>query len=505
MSCGGWLSGAIAAPMLGRTDDLKRPTQSSRLRMVLLCLMGWAVMGAGQAQEPVVPADSRFVMSFFKANTSGGDERLYIAVSPDGQHWTALNGGQPVWQDPLWPSYMVRDPTIVFHKGYYWVAHTSGYYGRHPVYPSFGLLRSKDLLNWTKVGEIDTSIPGMTDPFTWNPCFFKDSDGSLHVFVSISPINGNTFYPVPEMRTYELHPLNDDLTEWSAPAVVELPHSNTNEFWAWKDGDTYHAVYVSFAAHGQLVHTTSEHLLTGWGNERILGFHAEEGIFVLKKPDGGYRLYSETGNGTATGYMWRDTDPQFKTFTAPTLTVTDTPMRNGKTTALAGFLSYDTWRASRMADLPPAESERDADPDQDGMSNFLEYAFDLNPRETSSAPFQLTEGGPAGMTLKWRRAPSRKDAQIAPQFSSDLQSWDAAPAGFTIQSVTLMTDGTEEIQAKRTAGPGLEAAGFVRLQVAGTAEAKAAALLETPAELPTKKLKKLQHRAKAAKRQARAR
>ena len=71
------------------------------------------------------------------------------------------------------------------------------------------------------------------NPFTWNPCFFTDSDGSLHVFVSISPINGDTFYPIPALRTYELHPLNDDLTEWSAPALVELPHSNTNEFWAW--------------------------------------------------------------------------------------------------------------------------------------------------------------------------------------------------------------------------------------------------------------------------------
>ncbi len=431
----------------------------------MLAAAALAMTCPAPAQEPSVPANTRFVMSYFKANNGGGDERLFISVSPDGQNWTALNGGQAVWQHPNYPNYVVRDPTIVFHKGFYWVAHTSGRYGVHPERPSFGLLKSKDLINWTQVGEINTSIPNMVDPFTWNPCFFKDGDGSLHVFVSISRINANnSTYPIPDLRTYELHPLNDDLTEWSAPTVVQLPHSNTNEFWAWKDGETYHAVYVSFNSNGNLVHATSKSLLTGWGNERVFGFATEEGLFVLKKPDGNYRLYTETGNGTATGYMWRDTNPEFSVFTQAAMTTTDTPMRNGKPAAIAGFLSYDAWRADRMGGLPIIDSERLADPDYDGQNNFLEYALDLNPRERSPAALTLSGNGATGLTARWRQAPSRKDAQVALQRTPDLGSWNLS-AGFVVQSVALMIDGSEEVTAIHAAAASQERSNFVRLRV----------------------------------------
>src|SRR5688572_1769864 len=116
MGCEARGPGAIARKMRG-TD----PNPTSRLpiavwlRTALLCLTTWPMVCAAGAQEPIVPPDSRFVMSFFKANGGGGDERLFISVSPDGQNWTALNGGQPVWQHPLWPTYVVRDPTIVYH------------------------------------------------------------------------------------------------------------------------------------------------------------------------------------------------------------------------------------------------------------------------------------------------------------------------------------------------------------------------------------------------------
>ena len=212
------------------------------------------------------------------------------------------------------------------------------------------------------------------------------------------------------------------------------------------------------------MHATSDNLLTGWGNERVFGFPTEEGIFVLKKADGGYRLYSETGERHATGYMWRDTNPEFSTFTAPTMTYGHAHAK-WEDTALAGFLSYDTWRADRMGDLPGADSARDADPDRDGLNNFLEYTFDLDPRGASRAPFSLTRDGSADLIFKWRRAPSRKDAVVTPQLSGDLQQWGAPQPGFSVQSVTLMTDGTEEVAVRLPAGAELERSNFVRLDV----------------------------------------
>jgi hypothetical protein len=71
-------------------------------------------------------------MSHFGGNDGGGIEKLYISVSPDGINWEALNGGNPVWEPAGWAPFqnVVRDPSIVYANGYYWVAYTSGNYGK---------------------------------------------------------------------------------------------------------------------------------------------------------------------------------------------------------------------------------------------------------------------------------------------------------------------------------------------------------------------------------------
>ncbi len=149
------------------------------------------------SQTPVVPAGSRFVMSHFKSNNHGGDERLYISVSPDALNWTALNGGNPVWQPVGWAGFenVVRDPAIIFNSGYYWVAYTSGHYGRHA---SFGLVKSTDLLNWTLVGEIACVLPGRPGSLLGIRVSFAMA---MDRFTSSSPSAPMARRPFPPYRT----------------------------------------------------------------------------------------------------------------------------------------------------------------------------------------------------------------------------------------------------------------------------------------------------------------
>jgi len=282
------------------------------------------------AQGPILPTDTRYVMSYFADQPGGQDERLYISTSTDGTTWQALNGGAPVWQPPNWAPFnnVVRDPAIIYNDGYYWVAYTSGNYGQHQ---SFGLVKSTDLLNWQYVGDISAVRPGATsDQLTWNPVWFRDSDGSIHLSISLGP--GGTGYNPTNMRVFEMHPLNGAFTQWSAPADYNLPSSMTNELWLWKQGDLYNAFYVDFTRNGgDWMHSTSTDLLSGWSTAVDLGFNHEEGGMMFPQSDGTYQVYMGAGySGLPQGYRIYDLDQNLSNPSEGVLVNSDVAMINGK-------------------------------------------------------------------------------------------------------------------------------------------------------------------------------
>lgn len=435
------------------------------MRLVLLLII--FSLAAARAQMPVIPDGARFIMAHFGGNFGGGDERLYISHSPDGLNWTAINNGLPVYEPPNFSPFnnVLRDPSIIFANGFYWVAYTSGNYGRHA---SFGLLRSADLLSWTRLGEVSTALPGQTDPITWGPFFYEDGDGSIHLFVSISPIGGAQYNPFPLMRTYEMHPLDAAFSRWSTPVPVQLPTSNTNEFWVWKEGDLYHAVYVDFTESGlPNVHVTSHDLITGWGGRQILGYPSQEGGFVLPKPTGGYRLYLEPGNGNASiipGYKTCDFDDAF-TAATPQVRVTATvPMRNGKPARARGTMSFGAWQAEKLGALPIAERAPTADPDHDGLANLLECALDsdpLAPAPPTVSTFMRSAAGGMFGGVRFRKMGQFGDVTAAGQSTGALGSWAAG----VVESVTLMSDGMERVQVRGSLSLAAEPAQFFRVSV----------------------------------------
>jgi hypothetical protein len=386
-----------------------------------------------------VPANAVFVMSYFKANGGGGDERLYISTSPDGLTWTSIAGDNPVWQPPNWAPFtnVVRDPSIIYEKGWFWVAFTSGNYGNHAA---FGLVKSQDLVNWTYLGDISAPVPGATAQLTWNPVFFRDGDGSVHLFLNISPDGGPTYACTPNMRSYVTQPASADWTQWTTPALLSLPSTNTNEFFCWKEGPIYHGVYVDFNNGGGWQHVTSTNLVTGWTAADYMYFNAYEGGMVLKNPSGGYRFFCEQD----AGYFFCDVNEELVDGHDTQPVTSDVSMNNGKMISMPGATTFAAWAA---ANTPSASGPLD-NPSGDGTCNLLKCALGLDPNQSEAANLPaaqvVTYGGSQYLRFQYYRHPQYLNLCTTVQSSADSKSWNPiAPL-----SITLMIDGSELVESR---------------------------------------------------------
>ena len=71
----------------------------------------------------------------------------------------------------------------------------------------------------------------------------------------------------------------------------------------------------------------------------------------------------------------------------------------------------------------PAISGDDADPDGDGISNLLEYAFNLDPRQPSPANQIRTSADATYFSIIYPRALAAADLTFVIERSSDLRTW----------------------------------------------------------------------------------
>ena len=111
--------------------------------------------------------------------------------------------------------------------------------------------------------------------------------------------------------------------------------------------------------------------------------------------------------------------------------------------------SYARWRELYWA---PAAATNDvlsgpaADYDADGLANFVEYAFGLDPRRASflPAPVPALEwiGDELRLTLSFRMAPGAADARLDWQASSDLVNWAGADPPLELLETLLHADGS---------------------------------------------------------------
>jgi hypothetical protein len=132
-------------------------------------------------------------------------------------------------------------------------------------------------------------------------------------------------------------------------------------------------------------------------------------------------------------------------------------------------LSYDAWRAKSFSPVEfadPTASGDQADPDDDGIPNLLEYAQGTNPLVLNEAPkltasLSMADGG-TSLVLNFRRLLLAHELDYRVESSPDLQTW--SPMTGQEAEPELHADGT--IMASVHAGsPADSAARFFRLRV----------------------------------------
>jgi len=138
---------------------------------------------------------------------------------------------------------------------------------------------------------------------------------------------------------------------------------------------------------------------------------------------GGYAPAADTTFAFLTGSSVTGT---FTTVQAPGFTV-EYAGASATLRAGASGMTYAIW--STQNGLAGANGLNTADPDYDGIVNFLEYAFNTNPNAANPVPVTSTVetiSSQKWITLHYRRWQDRVDAGVTyqPQRSANLSTWD---------------------------------------------------------------------------------
>jgi hypothetical protein len=132
----------------------------------------------------------------------------------------------------------------------------------------------------------------------------------------------------------------------------------------------------------------------------------------------------------------------------------------------------DWWEA--LHDLDPFASNLELDPDADGVSNLLEYAFGGNPqvpdaRERGLQAGSVEQQGATFLSLGFFRRPGDSTLRYLVQESTDLDAWRDLTMPYQLVGPPLdMGDGTEFVKMAGTlpvTGPDAAPTGFMRVKV----------------------------------------
>ncbi|MCK6075128.1 glycoside hydrolase family 43 protein [Paenibacillus silvae] len=283
--------------LMKRKDKAQRWLSNKAALIVTLALL---LIFTTLFPSTVKATTSVYTMTAF-TNTS--ESNMYIYESYNATHYGLVKG--PAYTPP---SNLIRDPSIIKHTdGLYYVVYTTNWSGN-----TVGIASSPDKMNWTFVRNItlSTSTP---IAHTWAPEWFKDTNGSVNIIVSLSPGNYENFKP------YVITASNSNLasTSWSAPTVLAGIAPNYIDTFVVKTGSTYHAFtknettkYIEYATSNSL---TGPYTFKGTGDWAGWGSWVE-GPALVQLDNGSWRMYFD---GYADHkYYYSDSADNFQSWTA---------------------------------------------------------------------------------------------------------------------------------------------------------------------------------------------
>lgn len=234
---------------------------------------------------PPAVAASRYIFTVFKGDSVAA-EKLSVYTSTDGLNFKLLSdtgyGG---------PTGVLRDPSIMKHSdGKYYVAHTVQSWDTNSS--SFAIASSSDLLKWTNVVTVPAQVPNAAH--TWAPEWFKDSDGSINLIVSIDQTTEEWAF-----RAYKFTASDDSLTKWGAPTAIGIGPNYIDTFIV-KVGATYHA-FPKNETTKYIEHATATSLTGPWtfvGKDDWAGWGSgKEGPALFQLASGEWRIIMDRYSG----------------------------------------------------------------------------------------------------------------------------------------------------------------------------------------------------------------
>jgi hypothetical protein len=231
--------------------------------------------------------------------------------------------------------------------------------------------------------------------------------------------------------------------------ALGAPHARQSLAWTFRQLATGTLIVE---VGGENAETPQFDILQGYG-----GFELAGKLVVSKT--GGYAPAEDTTFNFLNGSGITGT---FSTLQAPGFTV---EYNGGHALLRAGNtgLGFEAWASARG--LNGAAAQSGADPDHDGVTNFLEYAFNTDPsaRSTNPVPATLeTISGQLWITLHYRRWQDRMDAGLSylPQRSDNLATWDGTGIIDEVDPDAAPAEGSEARRCRIPFGSGKN---FLRL------------------------------------------
>lgn len=228
----------------------------------------------------------------FTAFTNNSQTTMHVYASQDAVNFSPLKGAAYTA-----PSGLVRDPSVMLSGGMYYIVYTTNASGS-----TFGVAKSTDLMNWTFIASVGVGVSGTQE--TWAPEWFKDTDGSINVIVSLS---SSSLSSANNFTAYKMTALNNSFTSWGPATPLTGVGPNYIDDFIVKSGGTYYdftknetTKYIELATANSLTGPytfvgTSD--WAGWGNNL-------EGPSVLQIDSSHWRIYMD---GYASGqYFYSD-------------------------------------------------------------------------------------------------------------------------------------------------------------------------------------------------------
>jgi hypothetical protein len=271
---------------------------NARSSLVALSLATAALASSGESR-----AATRYVFATFLGDEAS-KQKLSLYTSKNGLDFTLLSH-----TGYTGPTGVLRDPSIMKHKdGKYYIAHTLKSWTTTSA--SFAIATSPDLATWTHHTEVPAQITGVKD--TWAPEWFKDTDGSIHLIVSIDT-NDTQF------KSYLYTASDDTLSKWNAPTPLGIGPNYIDTF-VVKVGAQYHA-FTKNETTKFIEHATAAALRGPWtfvGKGDWAGWGSGlEGPALFQTDDGRWRMTMDCYGSC--GIFLQATSTDLNTWSGPSM------------------------------------------------------------------------------------------------------------------------------------------------------------------------------------------